>query len=196
MGYTLVKNLKVNKNTGIISGDFADSNTFDWDNKHVYEHLDDIYQDKEGKRSPLQKYSRFISDIIAGNLQDSIGKYNRLSIPNYYNDLSYFMRENENNGEDPFVLTYLKYQEEIEKTLTDNPQYIINEQYYVGYKFKCMNLDKHLEKEYNGGHLTISYFLDSKNTLKKELYIVEKKFEKDILNYEKSKTEETEEDEI
>lgn len=133
MGFTLVKNLRVNKETGVVSGDFADSNTFDYYNKHIYEHLKDIYQDKEGKRNPLQKYSRFISDIIAGNIQGSIGKYSKLSIPNYYDDLSYFMRESENTKEDPFVLTYLKYKDEINKTLTDKPEYIIkiNNNFYL-----------------------------------------------------------------
>ena len=357
MGFTLVKNLRVNKETGVVSGDFADSNTFDYYNKHIYEHLKDIYQDKEGKRNPLQKYSRFISDIIAGNIQGSIGKYSKLSIPNYYDDLSYFMRESENTKEDPFVLTYLKYKDEINKTLTDKPEYIIkinnnfylqklnkktyiptykkenaqlfaesdfnrikeafnnsiainintngeislknyerkvipseieknynlkiptnesfkdiskkindfklyidslsnknvnkntitevfneeinrilnnnlpgekpffsfgrktennelpnivtilypilnettslddNKKYYVGYKFKCLNLEKNIENEYDGGHLSIGYLLDSESTLKKELYNVEKNFEKDVLNYEKHKNEEVEEDE-
>ena len=358
MSYYLVKNLRVNKETGVVSGDFADSNTFDYYNKHIYEHLEDIYQDKEEKRSPLQKYSRFISDIIAGNIQGSIGKYGKLSIPNYYDDLSYFMRESENTKEDPYILTYLKYKEEIEKALTKKPEYIIkidnafylqklnkrtyiptyikenaqlfsesdfnriketfsnstainintnkeislanyekkvtpseiekkynlktptnesfrdiskkindfklyidslsnkdvdkntitkvfneevnkilnnnlpgekaflsfgektendelpniitilypklneitsldnNKKYYVGYKFECLNLKKNISNEYDGGHLAISYLLDSESTLKKELYNVQKKFEKDVLNYEKHQNEESEEDEI
>lgn len=133
MSYYLVKNLKVNKETGLVSGDFADSNTYDYYNKHIYEYLNDIYQDKEGKRTPLQKYSRFISDIIAGNIQGSIGKYAKLSIPNYYDDLNYFMRENENTKEDPYILTYLKYKDEINKTLTEKPEYIIkiNNNFYL-----------------------------------------------------------------
>ena len=357
MSYYLVKNLRVNKKTGVVSGDFADSNVFDCYNKHIYEHLKDIYQDKEGKRSPLQKYSRFISDIIAGNIQGSIGKYNKLSIANYYNDLTYFIKENENTGKDPFVLTYLKYQEEIDKTLTNKPEYIIkinsnfylqklnkrtysstyikekaklfsksdfikikntfmnpiainintneetnlkdyeikitpseiekrydlkiptgesfkdiskkindlkiyidslsnknvnknvitqvfneevnkilnnnipekkaffifgkktennelpnivtilypklqevtqlddNKKYYVGYQFKCLDFEKHIENKYNSEHLSISYLLDSESTLRKELYNVEKNFEKDILNHEKN-NEESEEDEL
>lgn len=355
MSYYLVKNLRVNKETGVVSGDFADSNTYDYYNKHIYEHLNDIYQDKEGKRTPLQKYSRFISDIIAGNIQGSIGKYAKLSIPNYYDDLYYFMRENENTKEDPYSLTYLKYKEEIEKTLTEKPEYIIkinndfylqklnkktyiptymkenaklfaetdfnrikkafsnsiainintneeinlanyerkvtpseieknynlkiptnetfkdmskkindlkiyidslsnknvgkntitetfkeevkkilnnynqgekaffsfgrktgndelpniitilypklnetillndNKKYFVGYKFKCLDFDKNISNEYDGGHLTISYLLDTESNLKKELYNVEKNFEKDVLNYEKHKSENEEE---
>lgn len=363
MSYYLVKNLRVNKEKGIISGDFADSNIFDYNNKHVYKHFDDIYQDEEGKRSPLQKYSRFISDIIAGNLQGSIGKYTKLSIPNYFNDLNYFKKENESTDKDPFVLTYLKYKEEINKTLTDKPEYVIkvddnsylkklnkktytptyikenarlfsesdfekikkafnnsiainintneeinlkdyerkitpseieknynlkipnqesfkniskkindfklyidslsnknvgsnaitnvfneeinnilnnnpsapgekaffsfykktendelpnivtllypklneitslddSQKYYVGYKFKCLDFGKQIENEYDGGHLSISYLLDSESTLKKELYNVEKNFEKDVVNHEKytnKETKESEEDEL
>ena len=55
MSYYLVKNLRVNKETGVVSGDFADSNTFDYYNKHIYEHLGDIYHATEGQRSPFRK---------------------------------------------------------------------------------------------------------------------------------------------
>ena len=123
MSYTLIKNLRVNKLTGVISGELAESNVTDWNGKRIYEYQEDIYQNKEGTRTALEKYSRFISDVLAGNLQGSLGKYNKLSIPNFYTDLHYFMREN--NGEDPYVLTYKKYEQEIEKALNGKPEYRI-----------------------------------------------------------------------
>ena len=123
MSYTLIKNLRVNKLTGVISGELAESNVTDWNGKRVYSKAEDIYQNKEGTRTPLEKYSRFISDVLAGNLQGSLGKYNKLSIPNFYTDLHYFMRENK--GEDPYVLTYKKYEQEIEKALNGKPEYKI-----------------------------------------------------------------------
>ena len=123
MSYTLIKNLRVNKLTGVISGELAESNVTDWNGKRIYEYQEDIYQNKEGTRTALEKYSRFISDVLAGNLQGSLGKYNKLSVPNFYTDLHYFMREN--NGEDPYVLTYKKYEQEIEKALNEKPEYKI-----------------------------------------------------------------------
>ena len=123
MSYTLIKNLRVNKLTGVISGELAESNVTDWNGKRIYEYQEDIYQNKEGTRTALEKYSRFISDVLAGNLQGSLGKYNKLSIPNFYTDLHYFMRENK--GEDPYVLTYKKYEQEIEKALNGKPEYKI-----------------------------------------------------------------------
>lgn len=123
MSYTLIKNLRVNKATGVISGELAESNVTDWNGKRVYSKAEDIYQNKEGTRTALEKYSRFISDVLDGNLQGSLGKYNKLSVPNFYADLHYFMRENK--GEDPYVLTYKKYEKEIEKALNEKPEYKI-----------------------------------------------------------------------
>lgn len=355
MSYTLIKNLRVNKLTGVISGELAESNVTDWNGKRIYEYQEDIYQNKEGTRTALEKYSRFISDVLAGNLQGSLGKYNKLSIPNFYTDLHYFMRENK--GEDPYVLTYKKYEQEIEKALNGKPEYKIkldtntylvklnertyrstwNEQnaklfsendfmkikrsfenpiainvntkeeinlkyyektktlseleknydlktvsrtnesfsnfskkikdlelsisslsnknvtketiektfnegvsnildnllpgkkaiftfgrkteegypniltivypdlkevtrtsgdkeYYVGYTFKCMNLEKGLEQEYDGRGMMISYILDDEERTKEIMFNKEKDFEEDIIKYEKEKTEDEEED--
>lgn len=353
MSYTLIKNLRVNKLTGVISGELAESNVTDWNGKRIYEYQEDIYQNKEGTRTALEKYSRFISDVLAGNIQGSLGKYNKLSIPNFYTDLHYFMREN--NGEDPYVLTYKKYEQEIEKALNGKPEYRIkldtntylvklnertyrntwneqnaklfsendflkikrsfenpiainvntkeeinlkfyekpktpselennyvlkvvtnepfntiskkikdlelyisslsnknigketiekvfseevnkilgnvlpkekaifsfgrktekglpniltvvypdlkevtrtsgNKEYYVGYKFKCIDLEKGLEQKYDGNGMMISYILDDEEITKEIMFNKEKDFEEDIIKYEKEKTEDEEED--
>lgn len=123
MSYTLAKNLRVNKKTGIISGDFAENNVTDWDGKHIYKHREDIYQKEDGTRSSIEKYSRFIYDVLSGNLQGSLGKYNKLAITNFYTDVEYFRREYPDK--DAYVLTYNKYQNEIENELKSNPEYII-----------------------------------------------------------------------
>lgn len=136
MSYTLVKNLKVNKKTGVISGEFAESNVTDYAGRRIYEKVEDIYNNKEGTRSPLEKYSRFIFDVISGGLQGSLGKYNRLSVSNYYNDCQYFMAKYPDK--DPYVLTYNKYEDFIEKQLkSESKNYIV--------KFNS-NRDVYLEK--------------------------------------------------
>lgn len=353
MSYTLIKNLRVSKATGVISGELADSSITDWNGKRVYKYAEDIYQNKEGTRTPLEKYSRFISDVLDGNLQGSLGRYNKLSIPNFYSDLHYFMRESK--GEDPYVLTYKKYEQEIEKALNEKPEYKIkldqntylvklnertyrstwneqnarlfsendfmrikrsfenpvainintneeinlkyyekpitptelennydlkvvteesfntfakkakilesniknlsdnnkskeeiekvfkegvsnilgnylpedkafftlgrkmggkipniltvvypdlkevtrmsgNKEYYLGYKFKCIDLEKGLEQEYDGNGMMISYILDDKERTKEIMYNTEKDFEDDIREFEKQKETEDEED--
>ena len=74
MSYTLAKNLRVSKTTGVISGEFAESNVTDYAGRRCYEYVEDIYNNKEGTRTPIEKYSRFIYDIMAGNMQGSLGK--------------------------------------------------------------------------------------------------------------------------
>ena len=124
MSYTVAKNLRVNKKTGVISGDFAESNVFDCVGKRCYSHYEDIYNNKEKTRSPIEKYSRFIYDILSGNLQGSLGKYNKLSFSNYYQDRDYF--EMKYPEEDSFVMTYKKYEKEIEKRLKSSEKdYIV-----------------------------------------------------------------------
>ncbi len=123
MSYSLVKNLKVDEKTGIVSGEFATNNVYNEYGKHEYRYNEDIYQDEEGTFTPLQKYSRFIFDILSGAIQGSVGKYDKLSIKNFCKDVSYF--RNQFPNEDPFVLAYMKYKENIENNLKEKPKYIV-----------------------------------------------------------------------
>ena len=69
-----------------------------------------------------------------------------------------------------------------------------NKEYYLGYKFKCIDLEKGLEQEYDGNGMMISYILDDKERTKEIMYNTEKDFEDDIREFEKQKETEDEED--
>lgn len=133
MSYTLARNLRVNKKTGVISGEFAESNVTYWNGRHCYSKSEDIYNNKERTRTPEEKYSRFIFDLMAGNLQGSLGKYKNLSfgINNYYEDFDFFCVKYPND--DPFILTYQKYKYVIEEILNSPKDYIVklNSSYFL-----------------------------------------------------------------
>lgn len=62
----------------------------------------------------------------------------------------------------------------------------------MGYKFKCIDFCKSLEQEYDNNGMSISYILNNEEKTKEIAFNIQKKFENDILQFEKS--EEDEED--
>lgn len=160
MSFLVIKNLRVNKKTGVISGDVADSSITNKQGNYIYHHIEDIYQDKEKTRTPLEKYAQFIYDVIIGRIKVSSKKYDKLKhkINNYYDDCSFYATNNNGN---PYVLTYLKYKRGIDNFLKGNEEDI-----------KDIDNQSEYEKYYE---LEVISKYDFK-TIRNEIYFINKIF--------------------
>lgn len=144
MGYILAKNLKVNKNTGVISGEFASSNVWGANDRHIYTYGEDIYQDEDGGRTPILKYAYFILDIVSGMLQGNLGKYKHICIPQYYEEI--YKRDKNTTADEAVIKTYLKYKDLIEKQLKTSYIIKIDGQFLISFTKKYIKYGMFKEK--------------------------------------------------
>lgn len=75
MSYYKIKNLKIDKKNNKISCDIADSSIRSWDNKFVFDHCDDIY---DNLKTIGDKICTLYYNIIEGNIHIDSGKYKDL----------------------------------------------------------------------------------------------------------------------
>ena len=111
MSYYKIKNLKIDKKNNKISCDIADSSIRSWDNKFVFDHCDDMYNNL---KTIGDKICALYYNIIEGNIHINSGKYKDLvctfitfnDFVKEYRDIRYKedMKENE------LYNLYLKYE--------------------------------------------------------------------------------------
>lgn len=153
MGYYYIKNIKIDKNNNVISGDLADSN---W-RPLEYNHYDDLYSGDTFEK----KYANFIYNVVSGNLHPmASNKYNKImmnsKLCNYYDDAH-------DIGE---LETYRKYKEVVNGILNNEPEKVVvlesdrtlnPEKYYV---LNPVELEEDNKYKNNG-----NFYTNSKNEL-------------------------------
>ncbi|MBR2652852.1 MAG: hypothetical protein IKC22_00805 [Bacilli bacterium] len=123
MGYYKAKNIKIDRKNNKISGVLADSNWRDFEDKFIYESIEDLYP----KLNVIEdKIANLYYDIICGNIHTSNGKYEDLVCSFDYIGNGNFTEEfrqvysKENRQDYELYNVFKKYEDEINKYAVKN----------------------------------------------------------------------------